>query len=59
MLGTFLYVGVEVMAGDAIGTYGRGFGQPPDTTRFFTPLTLAAMMLGYIGGLLFVPRLLS
>ncbi|GAA4484578.1 glucose/galactose MFS transporter [Gluconacetobacter asukensis] len=54
----FLYVGVEVMAGDAIGTYGRGLGLPLDQTRFFTALTLAAMMLGYLGGLLAVPRLL-
>ncbi|MBB2200921.1 glucose/galactose MFS transporter [Gluconacetobacter tumulisoli] len=59
VLGMFLYVGVEVMAGDAIGTYGRGFGLPLDTTKFFTALTLAAMMVGYVGGLLFVPRLLS
>ncbi|MBM9400220.1 glucose/galactose MFS transporter [Gluconacetobacter azotocaptans] len=59
VLGMFLYVGVEVMAGDAIGTYGRGFGLPLDTTKFFTSLTLAAMMLGYVGGLLCVPRLLS
>ena len=32
----FLYVGVEVMAGDAIGTYGQGFGLPLDQTKFFT-----------------------
>ena len=34
----FLYVGVEVMAGDAIGTYGRAFGLPLDQTKFFTVL---------------------
>ena len=28
----FVYVGVEVMAGDAIGTYGRGFDLPADQT---------------------------
>ncbi|HET7923868.1 MAG TPA: glucose/galactose MFS transporter, partial [Rhodanobacteraceae bacterium] len=32
----FVYVGVEVMAGDAIGTYGRGFDLPADQTKFFT-----------------------
>jgi len=32
----FLYVGVEVMAGDAIGTYGNAFGLPLDETKFFT-----------------------
>ena len=34
----FVYVGVEVMAGDAIGTYGQAFGLPLDETKFFTAL---------------------
>jgi glucose/galactose transporter len=55
----FLYVGVEVMAGDAIGTYGRGFGLPPDETKFFTSFTLAAMLAGYVAGLLAIPRFIS
>lgn len=55
----FLYVGVEVMAGDAIGVYGAGFGLPLDTTRLFTSYTLAAMMLGYVAGLIVVPRFVS
>lgn len=55
----FLYVGVEVMAGDAIGTYGRGFGLPPDETKFFTSFTLAAMLAGYLVGLLLIPRHVS
>ncbi|MEO5559277.1 MAG: sugar MFS transporter [Dokdonella sp.] len=55
----FVYVGVEVMAGDAIGTYGRGFGLPPDETKFFTSFTLSAMLVGYVVGLLTIPRFLS
>lgn len=55
----FLYVGVEVMAGDAIGVYGAGFGLPLDATRLFTSYTLAAMMLGYVAGLAIVPRYIS
>jgi glucose/galactose transporter len=55
----FVYVGVEVMAGDAIGAYGRGFGLPLDQTKFFTAFTLAAMLLGYVSGLLFTPRIVS
>ncbi len=43
-LAIFVYVGVEVMAGDAIGTYGHSFGLPLDQTRFFTSLTLGAML---------------
>lgn len=55
----FLYVGVEVMAGDAIGTYGASFHLPLDETKFFTAFTLAAMLLGYIAGLLLIPRFVS
>ncbi len=55
----FVYVGVEVMAGDAIGTYGKGFNIPTDQTKYYTSYTLAAMMLGYIMGLLTIPKYLT
>ncbi len=55
----FLYVGVEVMAGDAIGIYGAGFDLPLDATRLFTSYTLAAMLIGYVAGLLLIPRFVS
>ena len=55
----FVYVGVEVMAGDAIGTYGASFHLPLDQTKFFTAFTLAAMLLGYVAGLLLIPRVVS
>lgn len=55
----FVYVGVEVLAGDAIGTYGNGFGLPLDQTKLFTSYTLAAMLLGYVMGLLLIPRVIS
>lgn len=55
----FLYVGVEVMAGDAIGVYGAGFGIPLQDTRLFTSYTLFAMLIGYFAGLLVIPRYFS
>lgn len=55
----FVYVGVEVLAGDAIGTYGNGFGLPLDETKFFTSFTLGAMLLGYVVGLVAIPRFIS
>ena len=55
----FLYVGVEVMAGDAIGTYGQGFGLPLDETKHFTSFTLVAMLAGYLAGLALIPRVIS
>ncbi len=55
----FVYVGVEVMAGDAIGTYGQAFGLPLDETKFFTGFTLGAMLVGYVVGLILIPRFIS
>lgn len=55
----FLYVGAEVMAGDAIGTYGKTQGLPLDITKYFTFFTLAAMTLGYIIGIFAIPKVIS
>ena len=55
----FTYVGAEVMAGDAIGTYGAAFGLPLDQTKFLTSFTLAAMLAGYVAGLIAIPKWIS
>lgn len=55
----FVYVGVEVMAGDAIGTYGNGFHLPLDHTKYFTSATLGCMLLGYLAGLALIPKIVS
>lgn len=55
----FVYVGVEVMAGDAIGTYGKGFNIPTDETKYFTSFTLIAMLVGYVAGLTTIPKIIS
>lgn len=55
----FFYVGVEVMAGDAIGTYGKGFGISTDYTKYFTSFTLGAMLVGYVIGLFTIPKYIS
>ncbi len=55
----FFYVGAEVMAGDTIGTYGKGFGISTDYTKYFTSITLGAMLLGYVIGLFTIPKYLS
>lgn len=55
----FLYVGVEVMAGDAIGIYGKSMGMPLDETKNFTSYTLAAMLLGYVVGIFTIPKIIS
>jgi MFS transporter, FHS family, L-fucose permease len=55
----FLYVGVEVMAGDAIGAYGRELGMPLDKTKYFTSFTLFAMLAGYVIGIFTIPKIIS
>lgn len=52
----FLYVGVEVMAGDVIGTYGKSLGMSLDKTKIFTSYTLASMVVGYIIGIICIPK---
>jgi len=55
----FLYVGVEVMAGDTIGMYGQSQGIPLSEAKFFTAFTLVAMIVGYIIGIITMPKLIS
>lgn len=52
----FLYVGVEVIAGDTIGTYGQSQGIPLSEAKHFTSYTLAAMVVGYLFGVFAIPR---
>ncbi|HTN19099.1 MAG TPA: sugar MFS transporter [Pelobium sp.] len=52
----FLYVGVEVMAGDVIGTYGKSLGMSLDQTKIFTSYTLISMVVGYIIGIICIPK---
>ncbi|MEO5650163.1 MAG: sugar MFS transporter [Ginsengibacter sp.] len=55
----FLYLGVEVMAGDAIGMYGKHMGMPLDETKYFTSFTLFAMLTGYVIGIFTIPKYIS
>ncbi len=55
----FLYVGAEVIAGDTIIRYGISLGIPIDTAKVFTSLTLASMIVGYILGIILIPRHMS
>ncbi|MCD4772362.1 MAG: sugar MFS transporter [Bacteroidales bacterium] len=59
VLALFFYVGVEVIAGDSIILYGKSLGIPISTAKFLTSLTLAAMIIGYVLGILFIPKIIS
>ncbi|MBX2964227.1 MAG: sugar MFS transporter [Cyclobacteriaceae bacterium] len=52
----FVYVGAEVMAGDVIGPYGKALGMSLDETKNFTSYTLWSMVVGYIIGIITIPK---
>lgn len=57
VLTLFCYVGVEVIAGDTIGLFGQALALPNALSLASFPLFF--MVVGYVLGLLLIPRLLS
>ncbi len=55
----FFYVGVEVIAGDTIIRYGISQGIEISTAKAFTSYTLAAMIVGYLLGIVLIPKFVS
>lgn len=55
----FFYVGVEVIAGDTIIRYGLSLGIEMSQAKAFTSYTMATMVLGYIIGILLIPKYMS
>ncbi len=55
----FVYVGVEVLAGDTIINYGKSLGMPMANARYFTMGTLVFMIIGYIVGVFTIPKYIS
>lgn len=59
VLALFLYVGVEVIAGDTIISYGNSLGVPLATAKYFTTATMAAMVVGYLVGIVIIPKYIN
>ncbi len=59
VLALFLYVGAEVIAGDTIIRYGISLDIPISTAKTFTTMTLSAMILGYLAGIVLIPKFLD
>ena len=55
----FLYVGVEVLAGDTIQLYGNSLGISLDTAKNFTTYTMIGMLAGYLIGIFTIPKYIS
>jgi len=53
----FFYVGIEVIAGDTIGLYGQYLAL--DNATVLTSYTMVFMVIGYLFGVLFIPRFIS
>lgn len=54
----FVYVGVEVMAGDTIASYAIIQGYSDADAKFFPSLTLGAMVVAYFIGVATIPKYL-
>jgi glucose/galactose transporter len=59
VIALFFYVGVEVIAGDTIIRYGQSLKIPMESAKYYTSLTLLSMILGYLMGIIFIPKYLK
>ncbi len=59
VLALFCYVGAEVIAGDTIINYGRAIGFSNDEAKYFTTYTLYGLLVGYLLGIVAIPRFIS
>jgi len=55
----FFYVGVEVIAGDTIIRYGQSLKIPMESAKYYTSLTLLSMIIGYLAGIILIPKYLK
>jgi glucose/galactose transporter len=55
----FFYVGAEVIAGDTIIRYGLSLGIKMEVAKVFTTYTMLSMIVGYILGIVLIPKYIS
>ena len=55
----FLYVGAEVIAVDTITGYGASLNIPLSTAKFFASFTIVNMLIGYIIGIICIPKFIK
>ncbi len=55
----FIYVGVEVIAADSIISYGASQGIALTTAKYFATGTMVSMVVGYIIGIVTIPKFIK
>lgn len=55
----FFYVGIEVIAGNTIFSYGIALGVPIESAKVYTTLVMVTMLVGYILGIILIPKFVS
>lgn len=56
VLTIFFYVGVEVIAVDTIAGYAASLNVPLSSAKFFASFTIVNMLIGYIIGIICIPK---
>ena len=59
LIALFCYVGLEVISGDTIISYGISLGFPESEAKEFGTYTLWLMMAGYVLGIFLIPKYVS
>ena len=59
LIALFCYVGLEVISGDTIISYGISLGFPESEAKEFGTYTLWLMMAGYVFGIFLIPKYVS
>ena len=59
VLTLFVYTGVEVIAANSIIGYGTYLNIPLGTAKFFTSFTLIGMLVGFLVGIVLIPKYMS
>jgi MFS transporter, FHS family, L-fucose permease len=59
VIAIFVYVGAEVISVDTLSIYGQAQGLTLDMARIFPSYTLIGMVVGYILGIILIPKIIS
>jgi fucose permease len=59
VIALFFYVGAEVIAGNTIVSYGLSLGVAIDSAKSYTTMVMITMLIGYVLGILLIPRVVS